>query len=122
MKIYENYLICPCEKVGKLLECSPDNAKLPYLSSVPTKTYRELKVGKEIPYVIDTRKVIVGESYPCFIRLRLDYKRKVDSHNFSKIFAFALHGEMAVNLENEGSNVQYPQNIDSIRDFLLNKF
>lgn len=127
VKIFVNYLICPCEKMetGKYLRCNVDNPTFPYLSTLPSKQFQELKVGEEIPYKIDTRKAIVDDKYPCFMRLRLDYKRKVDSRNFSKIFAFGLHGETAENLEHEGANIirhKKSDKIASIKDFLLNKF
>ena len=124
VEIYENYLVCPCEKVGNYLECSTDNPTFPTISTLPSKQYQELKVGEEILYIVDSRKEIIVEKmlFPCFMRLRLDYKRKVDSRNFSKIFAFTLHGDMIVNLEHEGAGVDLHKNIASIRDFLLNKF
>ena len=68
---------------------------------------------------------IVDDKYPCFMRLRLDYKRKVDSRNFSKIFAFGLHGDLALNMERDGASIMQhkkSKKIASIRDFLLNKF
>ncbi len=127
VEIYVNYLICPCEKMktGKYLRCDVDNPTFPYLSTLPSKQFQELKVGEEIPYKIDTRKAIVDDNYPCFMRLRLDYKRKVDSRNFSKIFAFALHGDWASNMEREGASTirhKKSEKIASIKDFLLNKF
>lgn len=127
VEIYVNYLICPCEKMktGKYLRCDVDNPTFPYLSTLPSKQFQELKVGEEIPYKIDTRKAIVDDKYPCFMRLRLDYKRKVDSRNFSKIFAFALHGDWAINMEHEGASTirhKKSEKIASIKDFLLNKF
>jgi hypothetical protein len=127
VKIYVNYLICPCEKMetGKYFDCNIDNPKLPYLSTLPSKQIQELKVGEEIPYKIDTRKAIVDNNYPCFMRLRLDYKRKVDSRNFAKIFAFSLFGDWAENMEHEGASTiphKKSEKIASIKDFLLNKF
>ncbi|MDL1979882.1 MAG: hypothetical protein LWX02_00125 [Deltaproteobacteria bacterium] len=126
VEIYVNYLICPCEKMktGKYLRCDVDNPTFPYLSTLPSKQFQELKVGEEIPYKIDTRKAIVDDKYPCFMRLRLDYKRKVDSRNFSKIFAFTLHGDSAINMEHDGDSTirhKKSEKIASIKDFLLNK-
>jgi len=124
VEIYENYLVCPCEKVGNYLECSNDNPTFPNISTLPSKQYQELKVGEEIFYIVDSRKEIIVEKmlFPCFMRLRLDYKRKADGRNFSKIFAFGLHGDMIVNLEHEGAIVSLHKNFARIRDFLLNKF
>lgn len=126
VEIYVNYLICPCEKMktGKYLRCDVDNPTFPYLSTLPSKQFQELKVGEKIHYKIDTRKAIVDDKYPCFMRLRLDYKRKVDSRNFSKIFAFSLHGDLASNMEHEGASAirhKKSEKIASIKDFLLNK-
>ena len=86
-----------------------------------------IKPGDEIPYTIDIKKHIAdtteGKRLPCFLRLRIDYVKKVDGKPYRKLSAFLI-GDILLDLESEGIRtiLANEPHINRVRDLLLNNF
>lgn len=125
VEIYENYLTCPFKQEGKYIKMDTKRFGISVISTLPKKKFPLIKHGHNIPYMIDIHNKIYntteGKQIPCFLRLRIDYDKKVDGKPYRKLYAFEL-GNVLMDLESEGSNVLNQPHINRIRDLLLNNF
>jgi len=87
--IYENYLTCPFEQKGEHLALDSKSFSISSVSTLPKKIVPLFKPGDEIPYTIDIKKHIADtteeKQYPCFLRFRIDYYKKVDGKPYRKL-------------------------------------
>jgi hypothetical protein len=102
---YENYLTCPYEQKGSNLTIDSKSFSISSISTLPMKKVPLLKPDDEIPYTIDIKKHIAetteGTHYPCFLRLRVDYHKKVDGKPYRKLAAFGI-SNILFDLESDG--------------------
>jgi hypothetical protein len=127
VEIYEIYLTCPYEQKGEHLAVDSKIFSISSISTLPIKKVPLVKSGDEIPYTIDIKKYIAntteGKQYPCFLRLRIDYYKKVDGKPYRKLSAFGI-SNILFDLESEASKVVLANqpHINRVRDLLLNNF
>jgi hypothetical protein len=127
VEIYENYLTCPFRQEGNHLAIDSKTFSISSISTLPTKKVPLVKPGDEIPYTIDIKKHIAntteGKQLPCFLRLRIDYYKKVDGKPYRKLSAFSI-SNILLDLESEGSKAMLSNqpHINRVRDLLLNNF
>lgn len=124
--IYELYLTCPFERKEKSLVIDTKRFGISSISTLPKKKVSLLKSGDEIPYKIDIKGQIFntteGKQIPCFLRLRIDYYKKVDGKQYTILYAFSM-GNVLQDLDSEASKVMTANlsHINRIRQLLLNK-
>ena len=127
VQIYEYYLTCPCEIQGQNLACDSKSFGISSVPTLPIKTVPLIKADDEIPYTIDTKKHIAnttrGKEYPCFLRLRIDYQKKVDGKKYRKLKAYGI-SNILMDLESDASKVMSSNlpHFGKVRDLLLNNF
>jgi hypothetical protein len=125
--IYENYLNCPFEQKGSHLAIDSKSFSISGISTLPMKQVPLLKPDDEVPYTIDIKKHIAetteGTLYPCFLRLRVDYRKKVDGKPYQKLAAYGI-SNILFDLESEGSRAMLGNqpHIARVRELLLNNF
>ncbi|MBU3946778.1 MAG: hypothetical protein KJ826_00965 [Proteobacteria bacterium] len=127
VQIYEFYLTCPCERRGQDLSCDSKSFAFSSVPNSPIKTVLLIRPDDEVPYSIDIKKYIAntqrGEEYPCFLRLRIDYQKKVDGKKYRKLKAYGI-SNILMDLESDAIKVTSSNlpHFEKVRDLLLNNF
>lgn len=134
ISIYENYLHCNKRKKalflleldGELLQLDPNNFSVSGFSILPSKKIALLEPGDNVPITIDIKNYIHetadGKIYPCFLRIRVEYIKKVDGKHYQNLYAFAITNVLTdLDSESVRFSIGDRPSVVKARNLLLNK-